>query len=83
MDGIIALFLMTLLWLLLTLRKGMRLSLGTFYFKDSAEGLPMGIIHQYKRWEGGWVAGGWVAGGWEGGWVAGGWVAGWLIAVYM
>ena len=83
MDGIIALFLMTLLWLLLTLRKGMRLSLGTFYFKDSAEGLPMGIIHQYKRWEGGWVAGGWVAGGWEGGWVADGWVAGWLIAVYM
>jgi len=62
------------------------LSLGTFYFKDSAEGLPMGIIHQYKRWEGGWVAGGWVAGGWEGGWGAGGeggWVAGWLIAVYM
>jgi hypothetical protein len=43
----------------------------------------MGIIHQYKRWEGGWVAGGWVAGGWEGGWVADGWVAGWLIAVYM
>jgi hypothetical protein len=43
------------------IKKGDEIVVGNFYFKDSAEGLPLGIIHQYKRWEGGWVAGGWVA----------------------